>query len=267
MIEENNFLEITKPFHFEGNEVGIILVHGFTGSPHDLRPLGEYLADKGFTVAGVRLSGHGVHHEVLKKTNRFDWYYSLKMVADDLRKKVKKIYIVGFSMGGNLSLLFTKLEGGVSGLVLINTPIFTKPGRLIFWFIPLIKNFKKFTTKKWAKNMDNYFEKMDQGTYLRIPLDSAWQYYKLVQETKEILPEIEIPVYIIQSTKDKVINFQSADYLFRRIKSQDKKIEYVETDEHKIIANFPGQESIFNKVNIYIKEKAGWIQPSNANPV
>lgn len=257
--EENNFLEITKPFYFQGNEVGIILVHGFTGSPHDLRPLGEYLAHQGFTVSGVRLYGHGVHHEVLKTTNRFDWYYSLKMAADDLRQKVKKIFIVGFSMGGNLSLLFTKLEGSVSGLVLINTPIFTKPGRLIFWIIPLIKNFKKFTTKKWVKNMDNYFEKMDQGTYLRIPLDSAWQYYKLVQETKEILPEIEIPVYIIQSSRDKVINFQSAGYLFRKIKSKDKKIEYIKTDEHKIIAHYPDQEDIFKNIHQYIKEKAGQI--------
>ena len=217
------------------------------------------MADKGFTVAGVRLSGHEVYHEVPEKINRFDWYYSFKMAADELRQKVKKIFIVGFSMGGNLALLFTKIERGVDGLILINTPIYTKPGRLIFWFIPLIKNFKKFTTKKRTQDIRDYFENGSKGSYTRIPLDSAWQFYKLVQETKEILPEINLPVYIFQSTNDTDINSWSADYLYRKIKSPDKKIEYINTDQHIIISNFPGQEEIFFKIHRFIRERAALI--------
>jgi carboxylesterase len=259
MKEEENIFEINKPFFYPGGDIGVVLVHGFTGGPFDLKPLGEFLAKKGFTVSGVRLQGHGVHYQALKLTNRFDWYYSLKRAIDEIRPKVKKIFIIGFSMGGNLALLFTKLEKGIDGLVLINTPVYTKPGRLVFWFIPLIKNFKKFTTKKWAADIKDYFEKGNQGTYNRVPLDSAWQYYKLVQDAKEILSEINLPVQIFQSKNDSVINARSADFLFRKIKSPDKKIEYINTDQHKIISHFSGQEDIFAKIHCFIREKSSLI--------
>ena len=259
MKEEENIFELNKAFCYAGGEIGVVLVHGFTGSPFDLKPMGEFLSQRGLTVSGVRLQGHGTRHQALRLTNRFDWYYSLKRVIDELRPKVKKIFLVGFSMGGNLTLLFTKLEKGIDGLVLINTPIYTKPGRLMFWFIPFIKNFKKYTTKKWAKDIKDYFEKGSQGSYTRIPLDSAWQYYKLVQETKEILPDIDLPVYIFQSMNDSVINPRSADYLYRKIKSPDKKIEYINTDQHKIISYFPRQEEIFAKIEHFIREKSSLI--------
>lgn len=256
MNPTDNIFDLTKPYFFKRGPIGVMLVHGFTSSPNDLRILGEYLAERNLSVYGVRLQGHGVHHEVLKKTSRFDWFYSLKRAADILKKEVKKVFLVGFSMGGNLSLLFSELEEGVKGLILVNTPIYTKEKRYIFWFIPLIKRFKKFKTKEWVKNMDHYFEMRDHGSYFRTPLGSAWQFYKLVQDSKKVLPHIFIPVYIIQSTKDERINPESADFLIRKIGSQDKRIDYIETDKHQIFANFSKKEEIFEKIYNFIKEKS-----------
>ena len=58
-----------EPFYFPGNSTGCLLIHGFTGAPTEMRPLGEYLAENGFSVLGVRLSGHGTRMADLKRSH------------------------------------------------------------------------------------------------------------------------------------------------------------------------------------------------------
>lgn len=245
-------------YYFPGSKTGVVLVHGFTGSPAQTRELGEFFANQGLTVCGVRLVGHGVHHEILKKTNRFDWYYSLKTAVEKIREQVDEVFLIGFSMGGNLSLLFNELAGGVKGLILVNTPIYTRPSRLTFWFIPLIKRFKKYKTKEWAKEMDNYFFEKSAGSYPRIPLESAWQFYKLVQETKEVVPKVNIPVYVIQSARDEVINAQSAEFLKNKLKNL-KHFDLIDTEIHGLLTEYPERERIFEKIYNFIRENSGLI--------
>jgi len=65
-----------NPFFFEGNTTGCLLVHGFSGSPPEMRPMGVYLAEKGLTVIGVRLAGHGTTPEDMARTGWRDWVAS-----------------------------------------------------------------------------------------------------------------------------------------------------------------------------------------------
>ena len=224
-----------------------------------MRKLGDYLAERNLTVHGVRIQGHGVSHHVLKKTNRYDWFYSVKKGADLLRRETDQIFIIGFSMGGCLGLLLAEEDPSLRGLIMINTPVYTKQNRLIFWFIPLIKRFKKFSTKTWVKQMDNYFEKRDSGAYYRTPLESAWQFYKLIQDTKTIMKNVVTPAYFIQSERDETINPDSVDYIERNIGSKDKKKEIIDTHVHNILMNFPEKEKIFEKIYLFIKERSGHI--------
>lgn len=256
MKYQPNILELTKPFYIKKGRIGVLLVHGFTSSPNDMRSLGEYLAERNLTVHGVRIQGHGVSHHILKKTNRYDWFYSVRRGADLLKKDTDKIFVIGFSMGGCLNLMLAEEDPSIRGMVLINTPIYTKQSRVIFWFIPLIKHFKKFSTKEWVKQMDNYFEKRDSGSYYRIPLDSAWQFYKLIQDTKNIMKDVLAPVYLIQSERDETINPDSVNYIEKNIGSEEKKKEIIDTHVHNILMNFPEKERIFENIYAFIKEKS-----------
>ncbi len=256
--DRNIIKENCQEYYFKGNRVGIVLIHGFTGTPAHTKELGKFLAEKEFTVMGVRLEGHGIHHEILEKTNRYDWYYSLKRSVERMRDKVDEIFLIGFSMGGDLSILFNELDSGIKAMILINTPIYTKPKRITFWFIPLIKRFKKYKTKKWVKEMDNYFVRRDTGSYLRIPLESAWQFYKLIQETKDVVDKIDIPVYVIQSSKDEMINPQSAEFLRNKIKTL-KKFDIIDTKTHALLNEYNNKEKVFEKVYNFIKENSDYI--------
>src|SRR5258708_801901 len=110
-----------EPFFFPGSRTGCLLVHGFTGSPKEMRPLGEYLNRKGYTVLGVRLAGHATRPQDMIGSNWSDWTASVEDGYRLLQGAVDRIYLIGLSMGGALSLLMsTRLN--VEAVVAISTP-------------------------------------------------------------------------------------------------------------------------------------------------
>lgn len=72
-----------EPCFFAGGPTSCLLVHGFSGSPPEIRPMGEYLTAQGLTVLGVRLAGHGTFPEDMAKTTWHDWVASAE---EDLRE-------------------------------------------------------------------------------------------------------------------------------------------------------------------------------------
>lgn len=82
----------------------MLLIHGYTGSPAELKLLGEYLNKKGYSVFGVRLPGHGTTPEELNKTNWPLWYDAVRKAHEELSQCCSEISVVGLSMGGLLAM-------------------------------------------------------------------------------------------------------------------------------------------------------------------
>jgi carboxylesterase len=118
--------EYRSPGTGENAAVGVLLSHGFTGSPKSMRPFGEHLAAEGYGVAVPRLPGHGTTWQEMNKTAWPDWYAVLDNELERLRKEHDQVFLVGLSMGGCLVLRLAEEHGGdVSGLVLINPSVRT----------------------------------------------------------------------------------------------------------------------------------------------
>jgi carboxylesterase len=110
-----------EPFAADGGEVGVVLSHGFTGSPHSLRPWARSLADAGLSVRLPRLPGHGTRWQDLNDTRWPDWYGEIERAFDDLRGRCRVVFAMGLSMGGTLVLrLGEERAAEVAGLVLVN---------------------------------------------------------------------------------------------------------------------------------------------------
>jgi len=108
-------------FHAGSSSTGVLLCHGFTGSPGSLRPWAEYLAEAGLTVSVPRLPGHGTTWQEMSRTRWEDWYAEVDRGYEQLRGQSNEIFVMGLSMGGCLALRMAELRGaGVSGLVLVN---------------------------------------------------------------------------------------------------------------------------------------------------
>ena len=116
-----------EPFAADGSEVGVLLSHGFTGSPQSLRPWAEHLAAAGLTVRLPRLPGHGTRWQDLNDTRWPDWYGELERAFDDLRGRCRQVFGMGLSMGGTLVIrLSEQRPGEVAGLVLVNPSLGTE---------------------------------------------------------------------------------------------------------------------------------------------
>jgi esterase/lipase len=116
---------------FEGNEIGVLVSHGFTGTTQSMRYLGESLAGEGgFTVIGPRLKGHGTDPADMATSTAEEWIRGLEAALAELQPRCKKIFITGLSMGGILTLstrhhlvdagytIATGLRRGCSGFLL-----------------------------------------------------------------------------------------------------------------------------------------------------
>lgn len=116
-----------EPFAADGSEVGVVLSHGFTGSPQSLRPWAEHLAAAGLTVRLPRLPGHGTRWQDLNDTRWPDWYGEIERAFDDLRGRCRQVFGMGLSMGGTLvTRLAERRPAEVAGLVLVNPSLGTE---------------------------------------------------------------------------------------------------------------------------------------------
>nr|HMQ74358.1 alpha/beta fold hydrolase [Rubrivivax sp.] len=103
-MSDEPILAGAEPFFFKGNDIGVLVCHGFTGTTQSMRYLGEQLHGAGYTVIGPRLKGHGVSPAAMARSTAADWVESVEQALDELRKHCSQIYMTGLSMGGTLTL-------------------------------------------------------------------------------------------------------------------------------------------------------------------
>jgi len=104
-------------FFFEGGRRGVLLIHGLTGTPMEMKLLGKGLNNAGFTVHGMQLAGHCGNVEDLLATGWRDWYASVERAADAMLGKVDQLFVGGLSMGALLALkLAADRPGRIAGV-------------------------------------------------------------------------------------------------------------------------------------------------------
>lgn len=212
-----------------GGSTGILLVHGFTGSPAELLLLGEFLNRAGFTVLGVRLAGHATNERDLARTTRADWFRSVLDGYALLRGVCDKIFAIGHSMGALLSLKLSTLKK-IDRLVTISAPIFLDESQHAE-LLPLREKCAGLFVKKSHRNLPNVPPAVNQ-TYRKMPLLSVHELIALIEEVKKILPQVKVPLLILHGTEDHTAKFSSAEFLLNSVASSVKKFVPVQSGGH-----------------------------------
>lgn len=255
MIEKinNDDLKIlpgSGPFYFEGNNIGVLMIHGGGGGTcADLKPLAEELHKTlGYTVYVPLLPGYGTTPEVLKNITINEWKRTIEYEIDPLNQKCKKIVVGGHSMGGVLTLIFAS-KYSFDGIFTISAPFGIK--RLVVKFIPFFKIFIKYYPIKWHK-----LEKETNGKwvgYKKMSLNIATKVKVLLKEMKKVLLKIECPALLLQGRLDSDIKPNSMDEIFNRINSKNKRKIWLENNDHSIL-NSPDHQRIFSELIKFISE-------------
>jgi carboxylesterase len=127
-----------EAFAFPGGDVGVLLLHGFTGSPQGLRPWGEALRDDGHTILCPLLPGHGTHVEDLTGARPADWVAASEAALADLTGRCRTVVICSLSFGSALALHLAAIRPEqVAGLITVNAVLYHKERHL--WLLPLLK--------------------------------------------------------------------------------------------------------------------------------
>ena len=138
-----------EPFAFPGSgpngRTGVLLVHGFTGTPMSMRPWGEHLAEAGFAVRCPLLPGHGTRWQDCNLSSHDQWTTAVDEAFDALAADCDRVFVAGLSMGGTLSIRLAEVRpDDVAGLVLVNPALLTQ--RLDAKLLPMIAKI----TGSWA---------------------------------------------------------------------------------------------------------------------
>jgi len=206
-----------EPFHHDGSDVGVLLCHGFTGTPQSLRSWGEYLADRGYSVRLPLLPGHGTTWQAMNQTRWEDWYAAVDAAFRELHEACERVVVCGLSMGGALALQLAQAHGPrISGLVLVNPAVkFEDPRTLL---LPVLKH---LVGSLGAIGNDVKKAGVTELAYTRTPLKAAHSQLVAWQSVVRDLPEVTQPVLLLRSPQDHVVPASSSALILSRISSLD----------------------------------------------
>lgn len=206
-----------EEFHHQGGPVGVLLCHGFTGSPQSLRSLAERLATTGYTVALPRLPGHGTVWQELNRSSWLDWYACVEQEFQVLRRSCQQVFVVGLSMGGALALRLAERYGDdVAGLVLINPAVRLADPRLKA--LPLLK---RLLPSLAGISSDIAKEGVSELGYDRNPLRGLATMLDLLRDVHQHLSAVDQPLLLLRSRIDHVVDPGSALAISAGVASED----------------------------------------------
>lgn len=206
------------PYAADGGATGILLIHGFTGSPKSMKPWGERMAAEGHTVRVPRLPGHGTRWQDMNLTRWEDWYAEADRSYLELRKACERVFVFGLSMGGSLTLRLAEQYGdAIRGLVLVNPAVHSeRPDRFLLPVLQLVV--------PAFPGISNDIKKpgQDEGAYDKIPLKAAHSLTALWKLTKQDLPKVRNPLLLFRSEEDHVVEASNARHILDHVSSTDK---------------------------------------------
>ncbi len=208
------------------NNVGFVLVHGWSAMPRQVRHIAELLNEQGYWVKVPRLKGHGTYPEDLENAKAADWVRDSSEAVEELKKKeeIKYLIVAGVSLGGNLALLAT-LKTQVDGLILIGTPAYLKKHFLCWWIVQIGSMLKKYVKKKYPKGVA--LNMMETSSYQYFPIASAQEAFTVIRKFIRGLSKTTIPTLIFQISGDYMIGKRSPWIIYKSIKSKYKKINWM----------------------------------------
>jgi len=202
----------------KNGHIGIVLVHGFTGSPAAMRPWAEYLNARGYSVRVPRLPGHGTVPADLNNVNWQEWPAKVKAEIVELQEHCSQIFVTGLSMGGGTTLnVAAELGEQLSGIILVNPMIHVRgvSPTLAFAISRVVKFGKSVGNDIKRKGVTEY-------SYDKLPYRGIYQLLTMLKLTRAALPTVKLPIQLFHSVDDHTLPVSNTEIIMREIGSSNK---------------------------------------------
>jgi len=244
---------INKTFYFKGNNSeAVLLLHGWSATPYEVRRLGKYLNESGYTVYGPMLSGHGTKPADLENVKYTDWIEDARRAYKKLKRGHKKVFVGGTSMGGTLALCVAKEFEDIGGLILMATPYKIKMERTGSLVVSIMSLFKKYKKKFYPPTFGSRKTITRIISYQTYPIKNVLEVDKLINHSRKDLDKIKQPCLIMQSSTDHIVTKNSMRKIYQQIGSEIKKKKYIKKSYHTFISDIKN-EHVFEDILDFIK--------------
>lgn len=241
-----------SPFAFSSGETGVLLIHGFTGAPTEMRPLGEYLASHGYTVRGPLLPGHGTKAEDLNAVSWKDWAHVVEDNYRALRSHCQRVFVAGLSLGGLLALELASRHREAAGLILYAPALLVTERRLplsvVFRHVrPLIPKDGLGDADLWNAEAHNRIWCYDYQ-----PVGGGAQVWFLQRQIRKTLQRVTQPTILFQGRRDRSVRADSPYFILGRLGSTETRLIWLEKSGHNLLVD-AGREEVFAETLTWIR--------------
>lgn len=251
-------ISTAEPFFLPGDrsKPACLLIHGFTGTPKEMKWMGEFLNQQGYTCLGVRLAGHATDPEDMIRSRWTDWVASVEDGFQLLHGLTDNIFLIGLSMGGILALFTsTRLVPRVKGVIAMSTPS-RLPTDYPIWFIELISKVIRYRPKSKEPPGSGWFDKTaykDHVAYARNPVRSTAELKKLILEMRAALPKVNVPVLLMHSKDEKYILADNAEDIYAGLANASDKTKLYLTGSGHVLPRDASREQVFQAALAFIQ--------------
>lgn len=225
-----------RPADGEANGAAALCLHGLTGTPYEVRPVAEALLARGIRVRAPWMAGHEGGAEVLATTPREAWVEEARALLAELRAEHERVFLVGVSMGGLVSLRLAETET-VDGMVVIGVPLVLAPP--VPQLLPLIRRFVSSRPKSGS-------DIQEPGARARHPGLSAMPFSavaELIALQSEVIPDlarVQAPILVAHGRLDRTARPRDAKRILDEVGSNEKELFYLERSGHVATVDYDG---------------------------
>ena len=206
---------VVAPWSLGDGRRGALLLHGFAGTPPELRRLGEHLAERGWRCAAPVLPGHGLRPEDLHRTHWRDWAGGVQRAFDLLAAECDAVAVAGQSMGGALALHLAATDLRVRAVASLATPLWL-PGMLQH-FLPVISRVVRWHKPTSEVDLWDQTAVDELYSYGIRSTSAILELKRLVATVRDELVQVRAPVLVLHGGRDRTIDPECADEIARRL--------------------------------------------------
>lgn len=235
-------------FYKSGNDRVVLLFHGLTGHPYEMKYFAKHLNKNGFDAYCPVLPGHCCGINNVKECTWMDWLdYALDQY-DILRAQYSEVYVSGLCLGAVLACAIAEERDDVTGVCALSTTLFFDGWEVpwykflipvglstIFKFFYVFPEFSSYGIKNSRTSRIINQKAKDNSTLLNcIPMVSFHELMKIARYTMENVRDIEAPIILFHSKEDNLTSTKSAEFIYEKAASGIKKLIKLENCYHVI---------------------------------
>ncbi|HYM49387.1 MAG TPA: alpha/beta fold hydrolase [Candidatus Limnocylindrales bacterium] len=235
--------EDLQPFRLQGGTRACLLLHGFAGTPPEVRELGEHLAAHGYDVLAPVLAGHGQTPEAMRATRWTDWAASAQAALHTLLAEREEVFVGGQSLGGSLALHLAARERRVRGVVSLaamGSKRFFRDPRLRV--IGLLKHVVPWQILDGSCDLGDPSRLLALHSYARRPTAALESLVRFLDVLERELPEVTAPALVVHGRRDQTVPVENAPFIRDHLGSQDATLRWLERSGHAVTVDLERAE-------------------------